>query len=430
MSFGFPWAFALGVATAIGVVALHLLSTQRPPARPLPTARFVPSSDLRAVSRTSRPTDLLLLTLRVLAVLLIAAAFAQPIPDAPGPSLRRVVVLEWTTALGDVDAARARAQALLGEGDALVVFDTSARVLPVAELASLAAPTVRGVALSPMLVAVRDAATTIARGADSLAVTVLSGFPATAWDDATTALRAAWPGRVEVERLDATTDTAALMVEVLPADTDDPVYASVATLGRLTTGSAASPRIRLRREASRGEDSLWLAGTPGGVLLEWPRERDATPQGDGVLVSLGADAALVAPLARLALSGNDAAETQRGRIVARWRDGEPAAFERIAGQGCVREIGIGVPERGDVTLRQPFLQVLDALLEPCGGRRAPAPDDSLLAEFAGTGPLTVAARFERERNASPLTPWLLVAALALLVVEQIARRAAPGAEAR
>src|SRR5690606_33686669 len=121
MSFALPWIFALGAATAVGVVALHLLSTRRPPERPLPTARFVPESDLRAVSRTSRPTDLLLLALRVLAVLLIAAAFAQPIPDQPGPSLRRVVVLEWTSALRDVEATRARAQALLGDGDALVL---------------------------------------------------------------------------------------------------------------------------------------------------------------------------------------------------------------------------------------------------------------------------------------------------------------------
>jgi hypothetical protein len=420
------------VATALGVVALHLLSTQRPPARPLPTARFVPSSDLRAVSRTSRPTDLLLLALRVLAVLLIAAAFAQPIPDAPGPSLRRVVALEWTTAIADVEAARARAQALLGEGDALVVFDTAARVVPATELATLAPPTVRGVALSPMLVAVRDAATTIARGADSLAVTVFSGFPAEAWDDATSVLRAEWPGRVDIERLVAAVDTTAPLVDVLPADAEDPVHAAVATLDRLARGSATAPapRIRIRREAAPADDSLWLARTPGGVLLRWPRERDAILQADGVLATLGAEAALVAPLARRPLSSGDGSAASVGRVIARWRDGEPAAFERTAGQGCAREIGIGVPERGDVTLREPFLQVLDALLEPCGGRRTAAPADSLLAEFAGAGPLTVAARFERERNASPLTPWLLVAALALLVVEQFARRAAPAAEAR
>lgn len=432
MSFALPWLFALGVATAVGVVALHLLSTQRPPARPLPTARFVPASDLRAVSRTSRPTDLLLLALRVLAVLLIAAAFAQPIPDAPGPSLRRVVALEWTTALGDVEAARARAQALLGAGDALVVFDTAARVVPTAELATLEAPTVRGAALSPMLVAVRDAATTIARGADSLAVTVLSGFPASAWDDATPALRTAWAGRVELERLDATTDTAAWAVEILPADADDPVYAAVATMGRLATAATAdgAPRIRLRRDDARGDDSSWLAQAPDRALLHWPRDRDAALQPDGVFAALGAEAALVAPLARRPVIGDDAADASVGRVVARWRDGTPAAVETGAGQGCAREIGIGVPERGDVALREPFLQLLEVLLDPCGGRRGPAPSDSALGDFAGTGPLAVAARFERDRNASPLTPWLLVAALALLVVEQFARRAAPGAEAR
>lgn len=433
MSFALPWIFAMGVATAAGVVALHLLSTRRPPARPLPTARFVPESDLRAVSRTSRPTDLLLLALRVLAVLAIAAAFAQPVPDAPGPALRRVVALEWTTALSDVEAARSRAQALIGDGDALVVFDTSARVVNAAELATLAAPTVRGAALSPMLVAVRDAAATIARGADSLAVTVLSAMPAEAWDDATMALRATWPGRISVERLDAAVDdVAALSVQVWPADADDPIVAAVAMLA-----DARAPR-RIRRDTLRAEDSLWLAQTPGGVLLTWPRaadagraataarDADAALSADGVFASLGGDAALVAPLGRRAVrvDADSGAAASDLRVIARWRDGTSAATERAMGQGCLRDVGLQVPEHGDVTLRAPFAQLLMTLLEPCGGRRSAAPSDSVLAAFAGDGPLAAAAAFERAGGRSPLVPWLLLAALLLLVTEQRWRRRA------
>lgn len=446
MSFALPWIFAMGVATAAGVVALHLLSTRRPPARPLPTARFVPESDLRAVSRTSRPTDLLLLALRVLAVLAIAAAFAQPVPDAPGPALRRVVALEWTTALSDVEAARSRAQALIGDGDALVVFDTSARVVNAAELATLAEPTVRGAALSPMLVAVRDAAATIARGADSLAVTVLSAMPAEAWDDATMALRTTWPGRIRVERLDAAVDdVAAPTVQVWPADADDPIVAAVAMLtdSRAAptpageTRSAIAPR-RIRRDTLRAEDSLWLAQTPGGVLLTWPRaadasrpataarDADATLSADGVFASLGGDAALVAPLGRRAVrvDADSGAAASGLRVIARWRDGTSAATERAMGQGCLRDVGLQVPEHGDVTLRAPFAQVLTVLLEPCGGRRSATPSDSVLAAFAGDGPLVAAAAFERAGGRSPLVPWLLLAALLLLVTEQWWRRRA------
>ena len=429
VSFVLPWIFGLGVATAVGVVALHLLSTRRPPQRPLPTARFVPESDLRAVSRTSRPTDLLLLALRVLAVLLIAAAFAQPIPDRPGPAQRRIVALEWTTAMIDVEATRARAQALLGDGDALVVFDTAARIVDAAELATLAPPTVRAAALSPMLVAVRDAAGTIARGADSLAVTLLSAVPAEAWDDATTALRASWPGRVDVEIVAAEQDSVTRRdVRVLPADADDPLVAAVgllmdATRAMATGADVASAEtggpVRIRRSSALPEDSMWLASTPRGVLLQWPRARDAALAPDGLLASLGESAALVAPLGRRELAASDGAS----RVIARWRDGAPAATEREMGQGCMREIGVHVPERGDVTLRAPFAQLLAVLLEPCGGRRTAA-SEAAVAALEGEGPLAAAAAFERDAEASPLTPWLLVAALLLLVAEQWWRRRA------
>lgn len=426
MTFALPWIFALGVAVAGGVVGLHLLSTRRPPARPLPTARFVPESDLRAVSRTSRPTDLFLLALRVLAVLLIAAAFAQPIPDAPGPSLRRVVALEWTTAIVDVEAARARAQALLGEGDALVVFDTGARVLPASALATLAAPTQRAVALSPMFVAARDAAREIARGADSLALTVVSGFPAEAWDAATAALRDEWNGRIEVVRVATAVDSAAASSpQLMPRDADDPIAAALDAVSR------GGHPVRIQRDESVGasalseSDSLWLAQTPGALLLHWPRPREAALGADGVYASLGGSAALVAPLARRELgatdamgAASDAASVSSMRSIAFWRDGTPAATERPVGLGCVREIGITIPERGDVTLREPFRQLLAVLTEPCGGRRSRSPSDSVLTAFAGDGPLVSAAAFEHERAGSPLTPWLLLAALGALLAEQ------------
>jgi hypothetical protein len=260
--------------------------------------------------------------------------------------------------------------------------------------------------------------------------------PAEAWDDATMALRATWPGRFEIERLDATVDAEApSVVRVLPADADDPIVAAVAVLtdarGAAAPASDAratnAPR-RIRRGAMLAEDSLWLAQTPGGVLLSWPRDADAALRADGVFASLSGSAALVAPLGRRALAVGDdsgeAAAAAGARVIARWRDGVPAATERELGQGCLRDIGLYVPERGDVTLREPFAQLLAVLLEPCGGRRSAAPSDSLLVAFAGDGPLAAAALFERDGQASPLVPWLLVAALLMLIAEQWWRRRA------
>src|SRR5687768_17892044 len=66
-----------GVGTLVAV-ALHFLSVRKPPAMILPTARFVAARDVRAVSRSTRPSDLLLLLLRVLALWCAAVALAGP----------------------------------------------------------------------------------------------------------------------------------------------------------------------------------------------------------------------------------------------------------------------------------------------------------------------------------------------------------------
>jgi hypothetical protein len=411
MSFLAPWMLAAGLVAAVGVVVLHLLSTQRPPVQPLPTARFVPESDVRAVARTSRPTDLLLLALRALAVLLIGLAFAQPVPNAPGPRVRSVVALEWTSALIDPEAARAAALARLAEGDALVVFDTAARIVASSELSVLPSPTVRRASLSPMLVAARDAAAEIARGADSVRLVILSALPSDGVDAATSGLRNSWPGRVELELLAAIADTAsATPAQLLPASVDDPLAPALRALG--TARGAHS--VRVRRDVISAEDSLWLSSTPNAVLVRWPRAFADTLVADGVLVMDGSAGTLVAPFARLPVAD--------GRVLARWRDGTPAVTERVVGTGCVREVGIGLSEAGDLTLRAPFVRVLHALTAPCGGARSVAMSDSLQRAFAGSGALAAASALRNEaQQRSPLTMWLLVAAHVLLTAEQVLR---------
>jgi hypothetical protein len=434
MSFLAPWALVAGIAAALGVVALHLLTTRRPPAELLPTARFVPESDVRAVARASRPTDLLLLALRALAVVAIGAAFARPVLDAPGPRVRTVWALERSAGVADPAAAAARVRDAFQDGDALVVFDSEARGAERAALDSLvqqpASRTETGgdapmpprvAALSPMLVAARDAASNIARGADSVRLVVVTTAAPEGLDAATPALRAAWPGRIELARVAGIADTAAAPEVALRSPlADDPLAPALAALPR----GRGAHEVRLVRGAASSADSAWvLAAEPGGrggrLLVVWalaPNAREAPLRPDGVRAWGGVSGvvpSVVGPLARL--------EAGEGRVIARWRDGMAAATERALGAGCVRTVGIGLPEAGDLTLRSPFAHVLAALVAPCGGARSNAPPDSALRWFAGDGPLATGAALAAQAGASPLTLWLLIAASLLLGLEQLLR---------
>lgn len=433
MSFLAPWMMVAGIAAAIGVFALHLLTTRRPPAVMLPTARFVPESEVRAVARASRPTDLWLLVLRALAVLAIGAAFAQPIPDAPGARVRTVVALEWTTAVRDLDSARALARSYLARGNALVLFDTAARELPADALDTLSPPSpmMRRAALSPMFVRARDAGTRIARGADSVRLVVLSGVSADGLDAATPRWRAAWPGRVEVVPLAVHADTlVASPLDVSGLLTDDPLRPALASL----PAARGAHGVRLIRTAPSAADSAWVVEVPGAVLVLWPasaasadsaREGSVDADADTVMaagvVALegGAALPLVAPLMRRVVP--------EGRVIARWHDGAPAVTERVHGNGCVRSVGVGIPAAGDLTLRPPFAHFLEAMLAPCGGRRgAVLPDDALPwlnaeGALADASSLAVASSTQ-----SPLTKWLLALALMALAFEQFVRRTSRG----
>ena len=418
MTFLAPWMLAAGAAAALAVVALHLLTTRRPPPAILPTARFVPESDVRAVARATRPTDLVLLALRALAVLLIGAAFARPVPDAPGPKVRSVVALEWSRAIAAPDVARAAAREALqasGEGSVLVLFDSAARVVQgdaLDVLDTLSAPSAANGRLSPMLVAARDAARTLARGADSVRLLVVSAAAGNSADAATLALRAEWPGRIELHRAVGVADTLpAPRVALVSALVDDPLAPALERLP-LRRGAHA---VRVVRSVPTAADSAWFerAGQ-GAVLIVWPLEEGAIADGVTAFGARGA-VTLVAPLAR--------GSVPDGRVIARWRDGAPAATEVVAGTGCARHVSIGLPRAGDLTLRENFSRVLEALVEPCGGARVPALSDSALAWLTRAGPLaTGAALADSAGGARGWPVALLLAALVLLGAEQLLRR--------
>ena len=112
------------------------------------------------------------------------------------------------------------------------------------------------------------------------------------------------------------------------------------------------------------------------------------------------------------------------RVAARWVDGEPAAVERIVGSGCIRDIALQVPVRGDVMLRPNFARLLETLGAPCaamsGGAGMPDHDVELLR---GDGPLAAAGMIDPpDTIVTPLVPWLLALALLLALLETFIRR--------
>jgi hypothetical protein len=412
MSFLAPLWLGVAAIAALGVVVLHLITTQRPPPSVLPTARFVPAGDARASSRTARPTDLPLLLLRCAALVLAGAAFAGPLTHAGGSPLSRVIVVDRSR--GTDSAVRDSAMALVRAGDALVLFDSSAMVLvkgAADALRSLAPDRARG-SLSAALVGARRAARDAARGADSVELVIISPLTAEELDATTSTIFARWPGRVRLVRTAAARRVVA-PVTLVSEDPDDPLRPAIAALNAGAGAGDAGATVRIVRAGPTAADSA--AAKSGAALVYWPPMGRATPSAEGLWAGT---ATLVAPLARLPIP-------EEGRVLARWADGARAAAERTLGRGCVRSVGVGIPLAGDVTIQPAFVAVARFLLAPCDGTpTGVAVSDSLAHSFMRGGAAAPAAAFRSTDEPSSLAPWLLGAALLLLAGELFVRRVA------
>ena len=162
----------------------------------------------------------------------------------------------------------------------------------------------------------------------------------------------------------------------------------------------------IRTSASVGDSAL---ARTGATIVEWRRpDLGAAAHADGVFAGR---TTLVAPLSRFALP-------KQGRVVARWSDGASAAVESPIGTGCVRTVGIGIPIAGDVTLQPAFQSIASEMLAPCGGAGvADAAPDTVAALLERRGAPAPADAFEDRTIPSPLAPWLIAAALLLLLSE-------------
>ncbi len=421
MTFLAPLFFSLGLAAAAGIIALHFIVTRQPTQSVLPTVRFVPVSAVRVPTVTRRPEHLLLLLLRVLLVLCVGAAFARPVITGTWRPLARVVMADVSRQVADIGAVRDSVRSVLGEGDVLVVFDSAARLSRGGADSVVRAPGSRAPGrLSPALVRSVRAASDLRSKADSIELVVVSPLAAVEWDAATDSLRALWPGRVRLIRVAAAVDTGGARsgLAIVGAE-DDPVRVAAMLAARTGTDTSA----RLVRGTASPADSVWAAGGRR-ALIRWPI--DTAPPGwaaredmdtAGAVVAGGS--AVVYPFARRWEVRGTA-----GLVVARWVDGRPAAVEQDVGEGCIRDVAIEVPVRGDLVLRPAFARLLEALTAPCGeiaGAAAlTAPD---LERFSGSGPLASKASIPAPATVvPPLVPWLLAAALLLALGELYIRR--------
>lgn len=438
---GAPWILGFAVLGALATVALHFLSVRRPPVLLLPTMRFLPDRPVRAVSRNARPSDLLLLLMRVAALLLIGVALAGVTWKGTGVKHGRIVVVQR-----GVHEDRATLQSVVGQalrggfaGDTatrIVVVDSSARMLSVAESQafkpeSLSVPNparVGTAAISPtlsaaLLASVRAAAALVAeeRTVDAVELTIAAPLTRSLLDAATPAARAMWNGHVRLldTHATATEQGTGTPDSVLPPRTiafagekpNEAVSSAFAVRGWLANANAtgASPVV-----ASQSITVEWPAsGAPAG----WSR---SAPDTIGALIAKGS--ALVFPFVRSAQIPDEI--RNQGRAIAWWSDGRVAALEVPTASGCTRHVGVGIPSSSDVLNGQGARPLLLALSAPCGGDFGNEP--SLAAEavraLEGSGAAAPASAFRSSTVVR--TPWaaaLLLVAIALLVAEWWAR---------
>ena len=432
MTFAAPlFVWAAGAAALLAAV-LHLLAWRRPPATPLPTARFAPDVPVRTVSRALRPSDLALLALRVALLLLVGAALGRPTLRSRQAGTGRVVVVDQSGGPRVGAAVADSARSHFRPGDVVVTFDSSAREVSQATADSIlpgSGPRMTGSVSAGLVVAIR-AARRLARERDSVEIVVVSPFEVDELDAATTAIRQAWRGPIRgIRAVVPPNDSTPAGRVVVRAVAGDPVAAALALSNQARPGGD----VRVVRVPLDATDTAWAS--QGHTVVAWPASLAAAgwpprarPDTAFAVATVGAPAAalrdaaaatVVAPLAR-------AIGPPPGRVVARWQDGEPAATENALGSGCVRSVAVAVPPAGDLALTPAFRRFVERLTVSCGrGSGAAAVSDRVLASVLNPAP---AAGDETgtlggiDAPVSRLTAWLLGLALVAGLAELALRR--------
>ena len=418
---GFLFA-AMGVAAA--VIALHFIVTRQPRAGMLPTARFIPDLPATATATAKRPSDLLLLLLRVLLVLAVGAALARPVFKPTRGASARVILVDVSRASRGASSLRDSVRSVYREQDAVVLFDSSARMVSANIGDSIAAltPSTRKGNISAALIAAMRAASSMMDRADSLDLVIVSPFAKEALDAATDSVRKLWPGKVRLVRVVSSADSVARSVVPLELRTNpgDPLQVSVSLARPLSKAGAL-----IVRDPPSAVD-LQMVSAEGRVLVEWPaigRPRGTLPRAKADTIGgVIADTALViAPFERKWKFASDS--LRDAHVVARWVDGEPAAVEWSSGEGCIRSVAVPVIAAGDLVIRGDFVRFVAAITGDCSGRSLEPMTSAAVASLTGTGGMASREAFRARTDVkSTLGPWLLGLAIALAIAELLVRR--------
>lgn len=430
--FAAPGYLVAAVAASAVVAALHLLAWRRPHPTPLPTARFAPPSAVRALSRDLRLSDAVLLALRVLALLLAGVALASPSLAPARAGEARVVVIDASRRVASVEQARDSARVHLAGADDVVWIRVDSAATLVTDSTVGGRAEARGRLGAGLVAAIREAhrlAPTHAR----TSIVVVSPFAAESWDAGLVAMRGAWEGEIVPVRVAARASEASATARgrvaaslELPS-ARDPLGAAFAL-----ALDAAAPPIRVKRGAPNAVDSAWARD--GGIVIAWSGDAsgDGGASGEppsGVLTTGGRSV--------VGHFGRPGTGVPPGAAILRWADGTPAATEALLGRGCLRSVGVAVPETGDEVLRPPFLRVVRALAGACGGGGEALIDSAAISAWArpraageGTPTGAVAGGAVRSARGAAREPsladralqrWLLLAVAAVLLAEWIVR---------
>lgn len=422
-------AFLFGaIAVAAGIAALHFIVTRQPRASVLPTARFVPDSPATAIVRDTRPSDLLLMLLRMLIVLAAGAALAKPVFQAGRQPMGRVFLVDASRSTSNMREAADSVRALYRSGDAIVVFDSAIRTPGLTSPDSLAKASRSDATgnLSAALIASLRQGSALRDKADSMELVVVSPLMAEERDAATDSIRKLWHDHARLIHVSAAAADSLALVEKgdvrIESDTNDPLGVTVSLAAK--NNPLGSARI-LRSGNLSADDSTWMAAG-NHVVVFWPiadkpRFAVARAPADKSGGIVGGDVRLVAAFDRH--WGYPADSLRGARVIARWADGEAAAVEKANGAGCLRSVSVPVPVVGDLVIRPEFERLVEAITAPCGEQPTREPlSGSAMASLQGRGGLASRDQFaEREDVSSPLAPWLLALALFAALGELMAR---------
>jgi len=457
----FPGFLAAGAAFAIAPILLHLLARRPPDRQPLPTARFL-REDARTFLRLQRrPTDLVLLAVRVLFAVSLGAAFAGMTWTSARDGDGHVVLLDaGADQQADWDAARAIAAEELAAasssdaGQSIVLaygLDEGYRLVAAADLSALSRGT-RSATAEDGLRVLRTAALTETRWQRATATWVTR--PSWhAWSPGVGLLRPAlWPGHVAISLVPDAPASAERVSEAPPgAATSDAPGGVPSNADRVSAlvalvpeGSSEGPLWRALTALGVTVLSAAVQGRPDWIFAESPSSEvlasllDEARGGATVVVSgrLSTDAAILWIPGAAPASDRGGVVLETGvtlypamaeggtsapgaRTVAVFEDATPAAAVLTLGEGCVVYFAASIDDPA-LTGSPEYPSLVEALGRACAdavGLDAPLDRGALHALERGDLARHVGLAAMAGAEGRPMGRWLAFLALMLLAAD-------------